>query len=124
MLLKRDACVHIKTNEGRKALHIAAEKNHTDMIKILLQHGADVNSLCFEGWTPLMDACNAGSVAAIELLMENGAQTDVQSNYNTQGKPTTAFDFLRACDSVTASDKLRLIELPSKSRGLILDYDA
>ena len=51
------------------------------MIKILLQHGADVDSLCFEGWTPLMDACNAGSIAAIQ----SGAQTDFQSEYARQG---------------------------------------
>ena len=41
----------------------------------------------------------------VRVRVQNDAQTDFKSDYNKQGKPTTAFDLLRACDNVIASEK-------------------
>lgn len=41
MLIKRGADVHLRTSEGRQALHLAAEAGLLDLCKLLLDKGAD-----------------------------------------------------------------------------------
>ena len=124
LLLKKGAIVNMKTNAGRTPLHIAAENNDIGVMNILLENGAEVNSLCYESWTPLMDACNAGSVAAIELLIAIGATSErTDTTIFINGKPATAFDLLLQCPDLAHSEKLRIINLPSTTRGLYKEFE-
>ena len=62
-------------------LHEAAEKGHTEIAKILLAHGANVNATPIEGEpddTPLHRAAKQGHLEIVKLLLENGA--DINAN--------------------------------------------
>ena len=65
------------------ALHRAAQKGHGAIARVLLEHGADVNSKAPKnGYTPLHLACAEGHKDVIEILMENNADTDAKTTRN------------------------------------------
>src|SRR3974390_751061 len=58
----------------------AARTGNVDAIKVLLDHGADVNAKETQrGTTPLMWAADEGHAAAIKVLIEHGADIKAQS---------------------------------------------
>ncbi len=68
------ALVNQKNLGGATALHLACRENNFEIIKILVESGADVNAVDNEGWTPLMRAALAGNKDSINLLLDKGAQ--------------------------------------------------
>ena len=65
---------------GKTSLHAAAEGGALDAIRLLIEHGADVNARGTWGngrnATPLHYAACAGHVSMVRLLLENGADPD------------------------------------------------
>ncbi|KAM9302332.1 protein phosphatase 1 regulatory subunit 12A-like [Gastrophryne carolinensis] len=57
-------------NTGATPLHVAAAKGYSEVIKLLLQLGFDVDSRDFDGWTPLHAAAHWGQKDACQLLSE------------------------------------------------------
>jgi ankyrin repeat protein len=63
----------------KTALHIAAKIGLANVVKILLENGADVNH---EGsdfefpWTPLHHAAAAGHLEVVKILLEGGAEVN------------------------------------------------
>ena len=55
----------------------AAWKGHTDIVKLLIENGADVNEKNALGWTPLGSAAYFGYTDVVKLLIEKGADIDV-----------------------------------------------
>jgi ankyrin repeat protein len=56
--LQNGAQVGRRTRAGQAtSLHQAAYAGHTDVVKVLLQHGADVQAKDTDGQTPLHKAC-------------------------------------------------------------------
>ncbi|XP_068116936.1 protein phosphatase 1 regulatory subunit 12A-like isoform X2 [Hyperolius riggenbachi] len=55
---------------GATPLHVAAAKGYTEVIKLLLQLGFDVDIRDFDGWTPLHAAAHWGQEDACRLLCE------------------------------------------------------
>ncbi|XP_044270884.1 protein phosphatase 1 regulatory subunit 12A isoform X6 [Tribolium madens] len=72
---------------GATALHVAAAKGYTDVMKILLQCGADIDAQDIDGWTPLHAAAHWGHKDACQILAENLADMEAK-NYVGQ----TPFD--------------------------------
>jgi ankyrin repeat protein len=62
------------------ALHSAAKGGRIDTMRVLLQHGADVDEVISSarGWTPLHFAATKGQVNAMKLLEEKGARSDMK----------------------------------------------
>ena len=54
------------------------------MIKLLIDHGADLDEKDTRGNTPLLTACIGGNAELMDLLIEMGAHTDVR-NETEQG---------------------------------------
>ncbi|MFC1765376.1 ankyrin repeat domain-containing protein, partial [Planctomycetota bacterium] len=99
-LLKHNALVDIKDNTGRTSLHLVAgitsvlgrytgsasidplTKGSVDMIKCLLDHGADINAReNVQGWTPLHCAVRVYFYTpVVELLLERGADSTIMDN--------------------------------------------
>jgi cytohesin len=66
--------------EGNTPLHVAAASGWPEVVKALLDAGADPNATNRAGWTPLFSALEAppwGQGVVVNLLLSKGASTDV-----------------------------------------------
>ena len=78
LLVSRRAVVD--SNQGSIALDAYAEAcldGYESVIRFMLDRGADVNGLCAEGNSPLMDAASMGHTKAVDLLLRRGAVVDL-----------------------------------------------
>lgn len=87
-LLARGAKVNTQNEQGWTALTFAASHNSLDQMRLLLEHGAEVDPPApryprHRPWTPLMAAAVHGHVAAMELLLERGADPSVKRGEET-----------------------------------------
>ncbi|HRE79705.1 MAG TPA: ankyrin repeat domain-containing protein [Opitutaceae bacterium] len=63
----------VQDAQGRTALHEAVVGCHTEIVAMLLEHGANVDAQDLNGITPLMEAASVGEMALIEKLITAGA---------------------------------------------------
>ncbi|XP_054289487.1 protein phosphatase 1 regulatory subunit 12A-like isoform X4 [Macrosteles quadrilineatus] len=77
--------LHSKTRAS--ALHVAAAKGYINVIELLLQAGADVDTQDADGWTPLHAAAHWGQKESCEMLIQHMCDMDTK---NLVGQ--TAFD--------------------------------
>jgi len=68
-------------NDGVSALHVASRTGRTDIVKLLLENGADIETRDINGCTPLWIAAANGHGEVIETLIASGADADAIS-YN------------------------------------------
>lgn len=83
-MLKRKLVKVNYTNQqhhGAAALHAAVAQNHVDIIKILIENGADVNQLDSVRRTPLHIAASLGYDEAASLLLAKGAEVNVKDEF-------------------------------------------
>jgi ankyrin repeat protein len=79
-LIQRGADVHAVDNLKYTALLDACEEGHAEVINVLVQHGVDVNGE--EPLRPLSFAATSGEVAAVQALLDAGADpTGVSMKY-------------------------------------------
>jgi uncharacterized protein len=67
-------------SKGAATLFGACEKGRTQWVKLMVEHGADMNARNQQGATPLMVAAGNGHVALVEWLLSNGADTGAFDN--------------------------------------------
>ncbi|XP_006882609.1 PREDICTED: protein phosphatase 1 regulatory subunit 12A-like isoform X3 [Elephantulus edwardii] len=72
---------------GGTALHVAAAKGYTEVLKLLIQAGYDVNIKDYDGWTPLHAAAHWGKEEACRILVDSLCDMEM---VNKVGQ--TAFD--------------------------------
>uniref|UniRef100_A0AAY4DEV3 Protein phosphatase 1 regulatory subunit n=1 Tax=Denticeps clupeoides TaxID=299321 RepID=A0AAY4DEV3_9TELE len=96
------------TKSGGTALHVAAAKGYTEVLKLLIQAGYDVNIKDYDGWTPLHAAAHWGKEEACRILVENLCDMDLT---NKVGQ--TAFD-------VADEDVLGYLEELQKKQNLLM----
>jgi len=83
LLKNNPALVGATTNDGRTALHYAAEKGNYAFAQILVGYDADVNARDNAGRTPLIEASHGGpwkkgtAVNIVDLLVKNNASVDI-----------------------------------------------
>ena len=63
---------------GGTLLAAAALMGHTEIVALLLEHGADVNARSKDGGTALHAAAFLGRVETVKLLLDKGADTTLQ----------------------------------------------
>ena len=54
---------------GDRAIHYSAKMGDLDLLKILVEHGADVNAVNELGWTPFYVACASGHLHIVQYLV-------------------------------------------------------
>lgn len=59
-------------------LFIAVKRNKKNIVKLLLENGADVNSENIYGLTPLYYAISDNNVEIVELLVKSGANINIE----------------------------------------------
>jgi len=70
------------TDKEMATLHTAVEEGNIDVVKSLLERGADINSLNGDDKTPLAIAAYKGSVEVVRLLIERGAEVDSRDKWD------------------------------------------
>jgi len=81
-LLKADASANVANRVGATPLLLAALNGSSNMIALLLEHGADANArLTQTGDTVLMLAARTGLPAAVGVLLDAGAQVNARENW-------------------------------------------
>lgn len=93
MLIARNPDIHIRTNLGKSPLHLAASpqvnRDHVDLMQVLLDCGADPNARDNDDSTPLHHSSwwekegyplLKGTVEGTRLLLEHGAIIDAEDN--------------------------------------------
>ena len=61
-------------------MHFASKKGHLEIVNLLLQHGANVNCLNKNNYTPLHFASRQGHTKIVEKLIENGADLNWEND--------------------------------------------
>src|ERR1700761_3350581 len=79
-LILKGADVNLPSNNGFNVfpIHSAAAGNYTDIVRILIENGAQVNVRQQAGATPLHSAAQNGNLELLIMLLENGAETNVR----------------------------------------------
>jgi ankyrin repeat protein len=99
-LLDDKSLVDAPDRHGNSPLHHAALYSDSEVVKLLLERGADVNQSNREGGTPLMFA--ASDADKVRLLLDKGAKIDARSKMGRTA-------FLVACAHANNIEAVRLL---------------
>jgi ankyrin repeat protein len=80
LLLNNDANISNTYEDSSTLLHIAVENMYTDMVKLLLQYGANPNTVNWLDTTPLHHVVwhGKGEIEIVELLLKYGADLNIR----------------------------------------------
>ncbi len=96
-------------NDGTSAMHLAASRGHAEMLKAMINAGADINvtqdAPSEAGNTPLHIACLNRKVECVKALVENGADESV-CNVKGETAAHTLFSKLsKRCSGLNDNDE-------------------
>jgi uncharacterized protein len=77
--LKRDMGINARGRNGKTALMVASCSGHAEMVRYLLDHGADINSRGRNSRTALMCASLKGHKDVAQLLLDRGADITMKT---------------------------------------------
>lgn len=79
-LVLKGADVNLPSDNGFRVfpIHSAAANNYTDIARVLIENGANVNVRQQAGATPLHSAAQNGNLELLILLLEHGAEINVR----------------------------------------------
>jgi len=70
---RADPSLASRNSLGVMPLHSALSSGHREIVRLLVDNGAEVNVARAEGWTPLHYTAQAGDVELTEFLLQHGA---------------------------------------------------
>ena len=77
---KNKADASVLDEQGRTILHVAATYGHTEIVKMILRHGVDIDTGDDLGNTPLHYAAQYGQVKMAGILIEEGASQSIKND--------------------------------------------
>lgn len=85
--------VHTSAADGQTALHLAVRNGHLEMVRFLLERGANVNKPDERGWTPKSLAETQANKGMYDLILnyENEKKLDGAINHATNHYKTHAY---------------------------------
>jgi len=127
--------------QGTSALHLAAARGHTGLLKMLTTQGASVQATDLPGNTPLHSAVEAGNIDAAAWLIDKGADVNAKDFNNnttlhlalTSRNPTEMVTFLLSKAALPNSKNnfgntpLHLVvalNLPASMASLLISHGA
>ncbi|XP_040199864.1 protein phosphatase 1 regulatory subunit 12A [Rana temporaria] len=100
---------------GGTALHVAAAKGYTEVLKLLIQACYDINIKDYDGWTPLHAAAHWGKEEACRILVENLCDMDTVNKVGQTALDVADEDILGYLEELQKKQKLLLSEKQEKS---------
>ncbi|XP_050965475.1 ankyrin repeat family A protein 2 isoform X1 [Labeo rohita] len=79
-LLQSGADPHLLAKGRESALSLACSKGYTDIVRMLIDCGVDVNEYDWNGGAPLLYAVHGNHVRCVEILLESGADPTMESD--------------------------------------------
>ena len=79
-LLSRVRTPTSRDNRGETPLHIALRRGEESHVRVLLDHGAEVNTRDDKGRTPLHEAADCLRIGQMEFLLSRGADANARDN--------------------------------------------
>ncbi|KAK7895881.1 hypothetical protein WMY93_021206 [Mugilogobius chulae] len=79
-LLQNGADPNLLAKGRESALSLACSKGYTDIVKMLIDCGVDVNEYDWNGGAPLLYAVHGNHVRCVEILLESGADPTIESD--------------------------------------------
>ena len=67
-----DIDIEVKDKYGKTCLSHISSYDYPETVKFLLKKGANVETKCNNGWTPLFHSCHGRSFDIVKLLVEEG----------------------------------------------------
>ena len=77
-----DEINHMSQEEKNKKLWLSVINNQVNLVKLLLDNGAEVDTQDKDHWTPLIYASAYGYNDIVKILIENGADIDSKKVYD------------------------------------------
>ncbi|NWI95728.1 ASB3 protein, partial [Pitta sordida] len=82
VLLEAGADFNEVTTDDTTPLFLAVENKHPEVVKFLIQHGANVEGPhCWSGWNSLHQASFQGSTEIMKILLEKGANKNGRDDF-------------------------------------------
>ena len=96
---------------GWSAIHFAANHGESNIVKELLNNGANINSIEHDGWTALMFAVSMGHTTVVEVILNHGAEWEFTSARRPEGSERVNIELtnhigLKALDAHRSSHSL------------------
>lgn len=73
------------TNPSYTALLLASKDGYTEIVRVLIAAGADLNAKSNSGWTALMEASRDDDIEIAKALIQAGADIYLRSNNGRRG---------------------------------------
>ncbi|KAG6595782.1 Kinesin-like protein [Phytophthora cinnamomi] len=101
---------NIADQHGWSGLHWAASQNHSDILQLLLQKGAEINAIDqINGWTALHVAVVRESVPCVQLLLSSGAEPRIRDHYGDS--------VVECLQAARRKSKLQMLQLLQDARN-------
>ena len=113
--------LNLRNGDGYTSANLAARGGHIDLLKFLIEHGAQLNLETHNlGWTALHSAADMGHEAVVQLLLENWADIGLRTKDGS-----TAFELaVRRDHDKVIRIFLEFFDLyiltPSKCHGIVI----
>lgn len=78
---KREVEIHSRDADGDTPLHVLVRRGDADGVRVLIEHGADVNAVGDMGETPLHVARHMGYREIMRQLVKAGADATIRSEF-------------------------------------------
>ncbi|XP_055729756.1 ankyrin repeat family A protein 2-like isoform X1 [Salvelinus fontinalis] len=79
-LLQNGANPNLLAKGRESALSLACSKGYTDIVKMLIDCGVDVNEYDWNGGVPVLYAVHGNHLRCVEILLESGADPTIESD--------------------------------------------